>query len=76
MGGMFSLLKVRKDLAPGDYKDPGWYQHPPGGQAYEYTGELPKASSHQDAGEGLMPLNKQTSETYEFTAIKPKKHQS
>jgi len=30
MGGMFSLVKVRDDLAPGDYRDPGWYQHPAG----------------------------------------------
>jgi FtsP/CotA-like multicopper oxidase with cupredoxin domain len=76
MGGMFSLLKVRKDLAPGDYKDPGWYQHPPGGQAYEYTGELPKASSHQDAGEGLMSAVNEPQQTMEFTAVKPKQHKS
>ena len=30
MGGMFTVLKVRNDLATGDYRDPGWYQHPPG----------------------------------------------
>ncbi|WP_148716610.1 multicopper oxidase family protein [Chitinolyticbacter meiyuanensis] len=30
MGGMFTTLKVRNDLAPGDYRDPGWYEHPPG----------------------------------------------
>jgi hypothetical protein len=23
-------VKVREDLAPGDYRDPGWYQHPQG----------------------------------------------
>jgi hypothetical protein len=33
MGGMFTLFKVREDLAAGDYRDPGWYQHPPGTQA-------------------------------------------
>jgi FtsP/CotA-like multicopper oxidase with cupredoxin domain len=42
MGGMFSLLKVRHDQQPGDYKDPGWYPQPPGTQAYEWTGTLPK----------------------------------
>jgi manganese oxidase len=26
MGGMFTVLKVRDDLAPGDYRDPGWYK--------------------------------------------------
>jgi len=30
MGGMFTVIKVRQDLADGDYRDPGWYQHPPG----------------------------------------------
>ena len=29
MGGMFSVVKVRKDQKPGDYKDPGWYKHHP-----------------------------------------------
>jgi FtsP/CotA-like multicopper oxidase with cupredoxin domain len=35
MGGMFTVVKVREGLAPGDYKDPGWYQHPQGTVAYE-----------------------------------------
>jgi len=30
MGGMFTVIKVRDDLAPGDYRDPGWYRHPAG----------------------------------------------
>jgi hypothetical protein len=30
MGGMFTVIKVRDDLAPGDYSDPGWYRNPPG----------------------------------------------
>jgi hypothetical protein len=29
MGGMFTVIKVRDQLASYD-KDPGWYQHPPG----------------------------------------------
>ncbi|HZH28798.1 MAG TPA: copper oxidase [Azospirillaceae bacterium] len=35
MGGMFTVLKVRRDVKPGDYTDPGWYAHPPGTVAYE-----------------------------------------
>jgi manganese oxidase len=35
MGGMFTLMKVREGLAPGDYKDPGPYKNPPGTAAYE-----------------------------------------
>ncbi len=30
MGGMFTVVKVRDDIAPGDYRAPGWYQHPEG----------------------------------------------
>lgn len=40
MGGMFSMVKVRKDQPHGDYKDPGWYKQPAGTQAFEWTGPL------------------------------------
>ena len=30
MGGMFTTVKVRDNLAKGDYSDPGWYDSPPG----------------------------------------------
>jgi len=43
MGGMFTTVKVRKELARDDYKDPGWYKQPPGSQATEWTGALPTA---------------------------------
>jgi hypothetical protein len=42
MGGMFSVLKVREDLAKDDYKDPGAYVHPQNTRAYEYTGDVPE----------------------------------
>ncbi|MGE3289823.1 MAG: multicopper oxidase family protein [Geminicoccaceae bacterium] len=38
MGGMFTVVKVRKDVAPGDYTDPGWFEHPPGTVAYKVDG--------------------------------------
>ena len=44
MGGMFSVVKVREGLARNDYKDPGWYKHPPGTVAREWTGAAPVAS--------------------------------
>jgi FtsP/CotA-like multicopper oxidase with cupredoxin domain len=39
MGGMFTTIKVRDDIAPGDYRDPGWYQHPPGTVAWKASPE-------------------------------------
>jgi manganese oxidase len=55
MGGMFTVLKVRKDQKRGDYTDPGWYKHPAGTVAYEWTGQLPEPARSSDAGRSLMP---------------------
>lgn len=37
MGGMFTVVKVRDDLARGDYGDPGWYSHPKGTVAHRVS---------------------------------------
>ncbi|MFP5390749.1 MAG: copper oxidase, partial [Gammaproteobacteria bacterium] len=55
MGGMFTVMKVRPGLARGDYSDPGWYKHPAGTVAYEWTGQLPEPARSSDAGRSLMP---------------------
>jgi hypothetical protein len=36
---MFTVVKIREDLAPGDYRDPGWYKHPPGTVAWKASEE-------------------------------------
>jgi FtsP/CotA-like multicopper oxidase with cupredoxin domain len=41
MGGMFTVVKIRPNLAPGDYRDPGWYRPPPNTVAYLWKGEPP-----------------------------------
>jgi manganese oxidase len=41
MGGMFTMVKVRKDKARGDYSDSGWYQSPAHEVASEWTGAIP-----------------------------------
>ena len=50
MGGMFTTVKIRRDQKPGDYSDPGWYRHPKGTVAYEWTGDMPSAIQAPDAG--------------------------
>jgi hypothetical protein len=64
MGGMFSVVKVRENLAAGDYKDPGPYKNPPGTVAYEFVG---------DAGEAPRAPSKasQRKPTIQFDVVKP-----
>jgi len=50
MGGMFSVLKVRRQQPAGDYRDPGWYSHPPGTVAAEFTGAPPEPARSPAAG--------------------------
>ncbi|WP_291066407.1 copper oxidase [Hydrogenophaga sp.] len=52
MGGMLSVLKVRKDQKPGDYSDPGPYRFPAGTVAREWQGSTPapaRAPQHASA---------------------------
>ncbi len=62
MGGMFSVVKVRDDLQPGDYRDPGWFAHPPGTVAYEFQGEAPAAARAPAPGAdaGTLTVRKPT----------------
>ncbi|HQX59869.1 MAG TPA: multicopper oxidase domain-containing protein, partial [Burkholderiaceae bacterium] len=58
MGGMFSMLKVRKDQKPGDYSNPGWYKQPAGTQSFEWNGTLPEPArfkSEMAAVDGKVP---------------------
>lgn len=38
MGGMFTVVKVRKNQPKDDYSDPGWYEHPAGSIAQKIKG--------------------------------------
>jgi len=49
MGGMFTVVKVREGLARNNYKDPGWYKHPAGTVAYEWTGAPQPLARAKDA---------------------------
>ena len=71
MGGMFSMLKVRADQARGDYSDPGWYEHPPGTVAWEYTGELEEPARFKSDVSSADTAPATPTESIEVDAIKP-----
>ena len=73
MGGMFTVVKVREGLARNDYKDPGWYKHPQGTVAYEWTGAAPIAT--RAAPEAAAPARAATP-ARELRARKPSGHGS
>jgi len=54
MGSMFSVVKVREGLSADDYADPGWFEHPAGTVAYEWTGDVP-APSQSDSPRTIDP---------------------
>ena len=49
MGGMFTVMKIRADLAHGDYRDPGWYKAPANSVAYLMEGAAPPAERDLNA---------------------------
>jgi FtsP/CotA-like multicopper oxidase with cupredoxin domain len=71
MGGMFSVLKVRKGQKAGDYSDPGWYQHPPATVAYEWTGALAEPARSKAGGTGSMAPRARPEVDVEVTVRKP-----
>ena len=73
MGGMFTVLKVRKDQKPGDYKDPGWYKHPAGTVAYEWKGDAPEPVRSSSPGGQAMPAANKPGDI-EFKVRKPTGH--
>jgi hypothetical protein len=75
MGGMFTVVKVRRDQKPGDYGDPGWFRHPTGTVAYEWTGALAEPARSQEAGAAAMPRGRGAAkQDVEVKARKPSGH--
>ena len=74
MGGMFSVLKVRKDQKPGDYKNPGWYKHPAGTVAQPYKGPVAKPTRNSSAGGQSMSRAQKPVKDFEVQIRKPTAH--
>ena len=70
MGGMFTVVKVREGMARNDYKDPGWYKHPEGSVAFEWTGPMPVAARAPAAGTGAEAAGAKAG----LKAVKPASH--
>ena len=64
MGGMFTVLKVRDDQAPGDYRDPGPYKNPEGTVAYAFNGDADAAPQAPHSSSNRAPAA-------EFNVTKP-----
>jgi len=74
MGGMFSVVKIRKDQKPGDYSNPGWFRHPPGTQAFEHTGTMVEPARFKSETGQSMPLKQKPTKEIEFQIRKPTGH--
>ena len=74
MGGMFSMLKVRRGQKPGDYSNPGWFKHPAGTVAHEYTGDLADPARLPAKGDSAMPAMNMPKQEVEVQVRKPTTH--
>jgi hypothetical protein len=70
---MFTVVKVRAGQKPRDFSDPGWYEHPKGTQAYEWTGAMPEPHRSSSTGRSSMPGTPGTG-AVEVKARKPGGH--
>jgi hypothetical protein len=74
MGGMFSMVKVRRDQKRGDYSNPGWFKHPAGTAAYEWTGALAEPARLQPKAGQSMPAKATPETPVEVRVRKPASH--
>ena len=74
MGGMFSVVKVRRHQKPGDYADPGWFRHPQGTRASRYPHKLQEPPRSGSAGRPAMERDEQPGAGVEVRVRKPGGH--
>ncbi|MDT3670598.1 MAG: copper oxidase [Aromatoleum sp.] len=75
MGGMFTVLKVRRDQKPGDYSNPGWFAHPTGRVAYDWAGAL-RDPPRMDAAHGSSKARDGATAEATMEVRKPGPHSS
>jgi FtsP/CotA-like multicopper oxidase with cupredoxin domain len=79
MGGMFTVLKVRRDQPPAGHpdaaKDPGWFRQPPGTAArfWQEGDAMPPPASRSDAAPGAPAASAARPSTV-LTVRKPGEH--
>ncbi len=74
MGGMFSVVKIRKNQKPGDYTNPEWYSQPSGTAALEYAGTPAEPARFKSESGKSMPLKQKPAQDLEFRIRKPTGH--
>ena len=74
MGGMFTVVKVRREQKAGDYTDSGWYRQPHGTQAFEWAGPMPEPHRFKAEGAQSMPAMSKPAKSLELRARKPNGH--
>ncbi|OGB47270.1 MAG: hypothetical protein A3F76_14945 [Burkholderiales bacterium RIFCSPLOWO2_12_FULL_65_40] len=74
MGGMFSMLKVRREQRPGKCKDPAWFEHPEGKVAHEYQGPMAESARFKaECGQSMRRIQESSNPT-EVQVRKPTSH--
>ncbi len=71
MGGMFSVLKVRRNQKAADYRNPGWFKHPKGSVAHVLDSAPAEPTRAHGAGASAMPQRQRPPQDIEVQVRKP-----
>ena len=69
---LMAVVKVRASQKAGDYADPGWYRHPPGTNAFEWTGSLAEPARFAAEGGGALAAASKPGPDIEVQVRKPR----
>ncbi len=74
MGGMFSVVKIRRDQEPNDYGNHGWFKQPKDTRAFEYKHKLKEPPRSRSGGGHSMPRVQKPDVNVEVHVRKPTQH--